>query len=192
MSRRTNLIIAAIFLVLLAIPVAYIALTWSPKNPFRVRLISMEMPEEQDPFKAMTMHMEVENTSSVSIHFGDAAFRARRKDGAKSAPIFQRILLYSQDDPDRWMYTIAPHSRRRFSAEVTDYDHATVDLDSAEMVYLYESHTKRRIVELLSRALEYGPDWFKEHLPEIFSDSDQSAAAIEPPSNSLEAKSPRQ
>ncbi|QIF01966.1 hypothetical protein [Roseimicrobium sp. ORNL1] len=37
MSRRTKLIITALFLVLLAIPVVYAVLTWRPQNPLRFR-----------------------------------------------------------------------------------------------------------------------------------------------------------
>ncbi|QIF01955.1 hypothetical protein [Roseimicrobium sp. ORNL1] len=181
MSRRTKLIILAVFLVLLAIPAAYVALTWSPKDPLRVRLISMDMPGEQDPFKQMTMRMELENTSTVPIFVGDVVFRARRKTGVNGDPMFQRIYLFSPDGSSNWFHTIAPRSTQLFSADVTGYDQATVDMDSAEMVYLYESDTEHRINELWSRGIERVPYWITKHLPEPLSDSDQAAASIEPP-----------
>ena len=44
MSRRTKLIIFAVFLVLLAVPAAHVARIWSVHEPLRFRLVSQSGP----------------------------------------------------------------------------------------------------------------------------------------------------
>ncbi|QIF01951.1 hypothetical protein [Roseimicrobium sp. ORNL1] len=68
MSRRTKLIIAALFLVLLAVPAAYVALTWHPAFPLRFHLESIDSePLEEDP-RYRGLRVRVENTSPIPVH----------------------------------------------------------------------------------------------------------------------------
>lgn len=62
MSRRTKYIIAALFLVLLTIPVVYLVLTWSPANPLRFRVEPSTYPDTAGDFQVV-----IENTSSVTV-----------------------------------------------------------------------------------------------------------------------------
>jgi hypothetical protein len=71
MSRRTKLLIAALFLVLLSIPVGYILLTWSPANPLRFRLIGPEPSAGQVVNETTWYEIEVRNTSCVDIQMFD-------------------------------------------------------------------------------------------------------------------------
>jgi hypothetical protein len=66
MSRRAKLIITAVFLALLAIPLAYVALTWTTPNPLRFHSVS-----NHDPLKAEALcriELVVENTSDLPVH----------------------------------------------------------------------------------------------------------------------------
>ena len=72
MSRRTKLLITTIFLVLLAIPVVYIVLTWSPPNPLRFSVVDFHGPPQADVLRmgtpAVSVNLAVENTSSSPVH----------------------------------------------------------------------------------------------------------------------------
>ncbi|QIF01953.1 hypothetical protein [Roseimicrobium sp. ORNL1] len=70
MSRRTKLLITLLFLVLLAIPAVYVALTWSPVNPLRIRIAPAagRAPLPIEPLGYYVLPIEVENTSSTTVH----------------------------------------------------------------------------------------------------------------------------
>ncbi|RBP36991.1 hypothetical protein DES53_115132 [Roseimicrobium gellanilyticum] len=68
MSRRTKLIILGLFLVLLAIPAIYVALTWRISRPVHFRLMHLYPEEHQDEFGFRMVRMRVENTNSMPIH----------------------------------------------------------------------------------------------------------------------------
>jgi hypothetical protein len=70
MSRRTKLITTALFLVLLAIPAAYVAFTWSPENPLRIRITSAggNAPLTIQPLGYYVLPVEVKNTSSTPVN----------------------------------------------------------------------------------------------------------------------------
>ncbi|RBP36931.1 hypothetical protein DES53_11572 [Roseimicrobium gellanilyticum] len=74
MSRRTKLIILALFLVLLAIPMAYVTLTWRPVDPLRFRMLNIETPSKFHPLEVAhrVLYLEVENTASTTVRMGSA------------------------------------------------------------------------------------------------------------------------
>ncbi|QIF01981.1 hypothetical protein [Roseimicrobium sp. ORNL1] len=103
MSRRAKLILASLFLVLLGIPVAYIALTWHVADPFRFRYVGhgeVEMRpahpfmtggagtemQTTDPFftggkgkeiPMVPIYIELQNTTSVPISLIDGDVRGK-------------------------------------------------------------------------------------------------------------------
>jgi hypothetical protein len=60
MPRRTKLLITAVFLVLLAIPMGYVALTWTPRSPPHFRYLGQGEPE-------MRQHDLLEPTEKLMI-----------------------------------------------------------------------------------------------------------------------------
>jgi hypothetical protein len=79
MSRRTKIILTALFLVLLGIPAAYIVLTWRLENPLRFRVVG-ECLEHMPPYEGQlrVLTVEIENTSAATVgirgcYLGDAA-----------------------------------------------------------------------------------------------------------------------
>ncbi|MEZ0275296.1 MAG: hypothetical protein ACAH88_10360 [Roseimicrobium sp.] len=88
MSRRTKLLITALFLVLLGIPTAYVARTWHPENPLRFHLD--EESREPDPFDPKEDHrvlkITIENTSNTPVCVLDALLIFRdAKSGTEQA-----------------------------------------------------------------------------------------------------------
>ncbi|MEZ0275525.1 MAG: hypothetical protein ACAH88_11530 [Roseimicrobium sp.] len=67
MSRSTKYIIAAVFLVLLSIPVVYVVLTWHPRSPLTFRLVGQEMKTDRDGFPLRVLDIEITNSSEVPI-----------------------------------------------------------------------------------------------------------------------------
>jgi hypothetical protein len=64
MSRRTKLLITALFLVLLAIPVWHLVDTWHPPSPLRFRHVGERLDEKEH-----VLAMEVQNTSHATVMF---------------------------------------------------------------------------------------------------------------------------
>jgi hypothetical protein len=71
MSRRTKLIITALFLVLLAIPVWHVASNWNPPNPLRFRLVS----REKDGNHSERVVIEAINTSTAPRYIQSAVLK---------------------------------------------------------------------------------------------------------------------
>jgi len=68
MSRRTKLIILAIFFVLLAIPAVYLAFHWHPRSPLRFRVVETALPPMAYYHTDTQVTVAVENVTSVPIY----------------------------------------------------------------------------------------------------------------------------
>jgi hypothetical protein len=71
MSRRTKLLITALFLVLMSIPVIHLTRTWQPENPLRFHVVGErigEVPPYREKIRVLTL--EIENTSAASVVLG--------------------------------------------------------------------------------------------------------------------------
>jgi hypothetical protein len=78
MSRRTKLLITALFLVLLAIPAAYVAVTWRTPNPLRFHIVAYHEPSSPEAWPEYgKLDLMVENTSNLPVHFFIPAFGRR-------------------------------------------------------------------------------------------------------------------
>ncbi|RBP36969.1 hypothetical protein DES53_115110 [Roseimicrobium gellanilyticum] len=151
MSRRAKLIILAIFLVLLAIPAAYVALTWSPGNPLRFRL-----EPDTSQKDGGTFIIAIENTSATTVEFlylwssftGDlspdsSGFRQM------SSPMFA---------------SIPPRSTHRTSLRVT---RAELDAYAGRhwVEYMWRSWVNAQAVQAVSWLREHSPASLHSYLP---------------------------
>jgi hypothetical protein len=157
MSRRTKLIITALFLVLLGIPTIYVVLTWHAVNPLRFRLVSP--PPKPGDDRPRTMEFEVENTSAASIHVLIALWDESPEPG-KLGALRGSLLSRLNPGPDGLVrLTVPARSTLRFVSEI-EYmsDTEGLHVESAQIQYGWFSHPKY----LTSRAL----DWISSFLPE--------------------------
>jgi hypothetical protein len=76
MSRRTKVILLAIFVVLLGLPTIYVALTWHPPNPLRFRLLAV-YPDGTLSGGEKLLRIRIENTSIAPVQFDCAAIDPR-------------------------------------------------------------------------------------------------------------------
>ncbi|QIF01979.1 hypothetical protein [Roseimicrobium sp. ORNL1] len=103
MPRRAKLLITTALLVLLAIPAAYVALTWHVADPFRFRYVGrgevemMENPFDADAAKvpAVWIFIEMQNTTNLPIYFvGGGVWTERDRHSPRPC-----IFLSAQGDP---------------------------------------------------------------------------------------------
>lgn len=94
MPRRTKLLITAIFLVLLGIPVTYIALIWHPPNPLRFRVVEESVEKHPRGVSYHWMRMELRNTSDVTVVFLSVTFYPERGHGAGMPHLFSKVGLW--------------------------------------------------------------------------------------------------
>ncbi|QIF01988.1 hypothetical protein [Roseimicrobium sp. ORNL1] len=78
MSRRTKLLITALFLVLLGILAVYLFQSWKPENPLRFQVVSVTSPTPATgrQYHPYLLEFTVTNTSRVpmTLHFARPAF----------------------------------------------------------------------------------------------------------------------
>jgi hypothetical protein len=93
MSRRTKLIILALFLVLLAIPAACVALTWSPDDTLRFRIDHLVPPSTEHPDAYRKLRVSIENTSSAPVHFYGAAMTDESAYDVLPKPRYSKVVV---------------------------------------------------------------------------------------------------
>lgn len=99
MSRRTKLLITAVFLVLLAVPVVYVAISWHPPNPLRFRLQSSVSDSEVMGGPALAgyfiVQVSIENRTPFPMYFKGAAGSAPHGPHVfRDAP---SVFIFSED-----------------------------------------------------------------------------------------------
>jgi hypothetical protein len=80
MSRRTKLIVIVLFLILAAVPAAYVMLTWHIPPPLKFRALAYtpDVDQPEAPWNIRgTLTLEIENTSHVPVHVASAGVGSR-------------------------------------------------------------------------------------------------------------------
>lgn len=171
MSRRTKLVIAAIFLLLLAIPVAYVALTWRTPNPLRFQVIRYH-----DPLKAEALgkiELRVENTSDLPVHLFPGFKFWKTLGGLPDGGIY----------PERpGFILIAPRGTASFPANV---EYHTLDLPSSgevyQMGYSWHSGTAHKVDEVRVWLLTHLPKPLSAMVPHVFLVNDLASFELPAP-----------
>jgi hypothetical protein len=173
MSRRTKLLITALFIVLLGIPLAYVALTWSPENPLRFSIVTQALPPAGDERpRERVLVVEVRNTSSVPVYLSDAklvAFDASR--GRRHVLVeLEKFLLgpESMSNYDPFAPRLAPIPPRSVRQTTVHMPTATADQfphTNPTVEYVYLSKTKHRAFDLAEWLQVRVPLRFSGHVP---------------------------
>ena len=165
MSRRTKLLIAASFLVLLGIPVVYLVLTWSPVNPLEARLISSPGPasaSDSGDGIATPFIIEVKNTSPVPIHAFDSCVHLR------TVPeyLILNVAVYRPDHDfasgDMQCLPIPPGEVRVCEAYYTDDHSPRLPITDAVVEFTWTTETRIRVYD--------AADWLKRLVPSLLGD----------------------
>lgn len=176
MSRRTKLIILGIFLVLLAIPVVYVAISWHPSNSLQFRLKSIVVfPEDKsDPGvrRISLCVVTVENRHSFPMYFYG---------GEVSAPHAQTVsrdsilgLMFTEDMSGRLgalhsaqgRVLIPAHSEIQVTCLLGSAFRDSIQEDSLFVQYGWQSHTRDLVAEAVYWIWYHGPPQAREIIPE--------------------------
>jgi hypothetical protein len=156
MPRRAKLFLAILFLLLVALPVGYLALTWYPSEPLRFRILSEDEWLDVDLSDAIQYPFMAENRNSVPVHlyysYGEGTFMPyrSRKD--------QEVLR-------KWQ-TIIP---ARSSVIVGAY-HAVILPENVlveRIHYLSASSTKDSVTLAAEWCHQRSPGFLRPYIPEF-------------------------
>ncbi|RBP36956.1 hypothetical protein DES53_11597 [Roseimicrobium gellanilyticum] len=83
MSRRTKVLITALFLALLSVPIVYAIVAWSPERPLRFRVIPDDGRYREYRYdNSMRVYdVEVVNTSAAAIHLDGGSIHVKNAVG---------------------------------------------------------------------------------------------------------------
>ncbi|MEZ0275295.1 MAG: hypothetical protein ACAH88_10355 [Roseimicrobium sp.] len=179
MSRRTKLIITAIFLVLLGIPLAHVFWSWRPENPLCFSIVAQTLPSfGHGPFRERVLVVEVRNTSHVPVYLSDAkllAFNPSR--GRRHVFVeLEKFLLgpgsTSAYDPFKpRLAPIPPGGIRRTEVHVPDDAASQFHHTAPTIDYVYFSETKHTAFDLSRWLMEKVPLRFARHVPKPRTDT---------------------
>jgi hypothetical protein len=172
MSRRTKLIILVVFLALLGIPVAYVALTWSPNN--LLRFVLVEPPTtiiDPDGNSRRLLKIRVENTGTLPIPV-DSASVCSACWGNMPTGVYSGIDLgFEYIGRASQPVTIRPGGAVQGETQLLELDLGDTPEDRAATMrslhihYHWASNTKRKIAKLVGAAKDLLPDGLRHYLP---------------------------
>ncbi|MEZ0276077.1 MAG: hypothetical protein ACAH88_14310 [Roseimicrobium sp.] len=145
MSRRTKYIIAALFLVLLTVPVVYLFLTWSPERPLRFRLLTPQPKLGEIWTQRCTF--EIENTSAVSIYLLKAGWEEVSDPGMQDTYYGSLLNVSHPGLTGPGFYgsqalELAPHSTVRVESDMGFDPFGGPEVERAMIHHSWVSHPK--------------------------------------------------
>ncbi|RBP36977.1 hypothetical protein DES53_115118 [Roseimicrobium gellanilyticum] len=158
MSPRLRVLVFVVFLILLAIPVVYVAVTWSPENPLRFRAVLVE--GSTAPVGWRNLEIYVENVSPAPIHLLEYT--------VGTSYTYSIPLGYKPRGPFD-----STHSQARFipaGGEVRTW-HFIREADLKEengrywMQYACYTSTKMRGLKVLGWVHAHSPQWLRGYFP---------------------------
>jgi hypothetical protein len=166
MSRRTKLLITALFLVLLAIPTVYITFTWNPQEPWRARIV--EVQDEQGGEKKKLV-IEVENISSVPLCIYIAVVEGPSAPPDQSFPPSLEPLGPTAPSPPGWgvphTLHVPSHQVRRFHITVSRADWEAMPESAWAVGLVWASGTKHRATTAFLWLQSHVPRSWEDHVP---------------------------
>ena len=171
MSHRTKLIITTLFLVLLGIPTAYVALTWHPANPLRFRVVHIYPEWTDNPRASRMLCVAVENRSSAPVHLLFAKMREPGEifDGNHPPGYIdpnsqvERVVISDTGDlvlPAKSVVHVTAFSRRDAIAAMQE--------GSLCLEYRWMSQIKRKASVASFWLREHSPEVLKQYVPGVY------------------------
>ncbi|RBP36981.1 hypothetical protein DES53_115122 [Roseimicrobium gellanilyticum] len=168
MSRRTKLLVAALFLVPFTILVVALFLTWSPANPLRIRMERLvETPEILRNDGYTYIEFTVENTSPIPVYL----ISLRTAHSEETANLHEHLTYVTATQLDSDLRThlssgmIPAHSSVVFT-ELWPKEGERVN-ESAS--YVWASAPKRTVIGILAWIHRHTPKSLQKHhlLPHV-------------------------
>ncbi|MEZ0276097.1 MAG: hypothetical protein ACAH88_14410 [Roseimicrobium sp.] len=179
MSRRTKLILAALFLILLAIPAVYVILTWSTPNPLRFRVVGYEEPSRVGQFRdSGKLHMIVENTSGVPVHFEWATLKKGHNATGTSDPFGGDWSVYGLDGRNDMI--IPPYSSLPCFSTVPQDEYPASAFENIELFYTWMSGTRAKASEARNWLYLHAPEFVRSYITMDWPSHDQDTTPLLP------------
>jgi len=169
MTRRSKLLITALFLVLLGIPIGYVFYGWNIPDPLRFQMVAHKTePEVPVPVTMHHLQIEVRNTSSVAVYlasgvlFRDKANAAMYNPWTSLEPPDSLTGLTLDFNGIREPIYIPAHGTWRGRARGRRPNADVVDLSQLTMRYQYASPPRLEILRRYWSACLYLSDSIKQ------------------------------
>jgi hypothetical protein len=168
MSQRTKIFIAALFLVLLGIPMLHIVFHWHPQNPLRFRVVGQHL--ETDAFTDETikdLEIEVLNTSSTPLVADRVILWGTPPSGTREEVMGFLYPLARRNGAD----FIQPHTSIRCPVFLSDPSgvwrpsRPKVPIRDMRIEYTWASRLKFQTIETCRRLSEHLPLYLNRHIP---------------------------
>ncbi|QIF01984.1 hypothetical protein [Roseimicrobium sp. ORNL1] len=171
MSRRTKLLITALFLVLLGIPVGYAILFWSVDQPLRFRCVTA-LPQEMaqghpmmPPETVIPLIFEVENTKPYPVYLSNVIIREYTP-GSSSPDGYFPLNYHSRKAPARSSsavpslsaQSIPAHGVTRFEVLMNPAAARTLGPDKVRLIPHCASPPRKWAID--------AQNWLRARLPE--------------------------
>ncbi|QIF01952.1 hypothetical protein [Roseimicrobium sp. ORNL1] len=170
MSHRTKLIIAAIFLVLIAIPAAYVIRTWHPTNPLRFRF--SEVHPEADLKKGIRkITVTVENASDAPVQLYGASIevpnsKGRAPERAGFCGPWSHSSIGGASRPVRFV-VVPARGTTRITAELRTEYMTDGKSGRLQVTYHWMSVTKSKSAGLFKWIHGGSPQWLRSLSPDF-------------------------
>ncbi|QIF01987.1 hypothetical protein [Roseimicrobium sp. ORNL1] len=195
MSRRTKLLITTLFLVLLAMPMAYVVLAWHPQNPLRFRQLDEKATYYAFPSPGglvekeyhSRMMMEVRNTSAATVLFISGHFIGDSSEG-KEAFRAQWFAppghIEAHPIPPGGAIQVEFHSATVLAtADLNLLQAGKLRLRDGVMRYQWGSHVQASTSGACIWLRERLPESLADHLPHMLPFEDTIDMDLPPPTN---------
>lgn len=172
MSRRTKLLFLAVFLVLLAIPAAYVALTWHPAFPLRFHLESIDEKLVEDDPRYRSLRIRVENASSIPIQFHGGSLLTNFPTDVFSGPEgFLMPCQYSYSHNNIWWsdesLIIPAHGTLHIRGAIGSKVRTIPQGGEISIQCRWETSTHARAARAVNWIRDSNPQWGTGRLPRI-------------------------
>jgi hypothetical protein len=186
MSRRTKLLLTAPFLVLLAIPGIYIALTWSPPMPLRFRVLRVHTKPPYVADAYVPVLVSVENSGFHPVHLLMADARVRDISSTEAGSLGH--IYPETQDPEGFgegatePFIIPAHRTVELWAMILGDAVHQAENGQLQLTCLWLTGTKYRAYDLRESAHTYIPSWLNSRVPRLEFGIDEAAldAMVEP------------
>jgi hypothetical protein len=165
MSRRTKLLVTAVFLVLLAVPAVYLVLSWAPPSPLRFRVLSERVEHSGKPVKIL--EIEVLNTSGITpVEFEGALWGV--SPGESHGEMIAFLYTDAEIDGPQYIY---PHSPNRYTAVLggegylADPSHLDIPIRKISVDYRWASRTKSWVMKARNHLCMLLPPGVEDYIP---------------------------
>jgi hypothetical protein len=172
MSRRTKLLILAIFLVLMAIPAVHFYFHWRPENPLRFQLVKAGSSSPLNPHD-QRVPVIVRNSSATPIHLQFAFITTNKSE--QVGVIEPRVWFGSNTNNE----VVPPYGTLEMYGPAMNWSADALSLGDLHVVYSWDSNLRYWAKSLYGDLRYRSSQWLSLELPYRSPEFDTAPLEIE-------------